>query len=775
MSWIPFRDRLSQLPLILAGPTLQQTTSDSVTVWVALQKSRWVELQVYATTDRGSVIGELVATGKRSTVDLGQHLHVVAITAKPAGKTQLQPGQIYAYTLQFEGNVTLQLALTSPLLPQVSVSYFPHQLPTFALPPTDLDRLKIVHGSCRKMHGQGDDALGILDRLIEYSAAFPDDRPHQLFLTGDRIYGDDVADALLWVATELGDTLLGWEERLPLLTIASINSETEITSKQLQPGHRSDIAEQQAGFTAGLNGKSHNTKSHLLSFGEYCAAYLLGESEVFWTEPFPKRSTINSNLQEGDRWDRELQQLNQFARSLRNVRRALANIPTYSIFDDHDVSDDWFLNQAWCLQVLGKPLGRQVVQNAMLAYAVFQAWGNTPTQFENGKSGAKLLEAARNWSAGAGNDAIASDRIRRYLGLPDTDAVTDLPKMRQEGSVWVLDRDPEALTWNYTIRSDRHEVIVLDTRTWRGYPIEGNPITPPMLLCPSAFDRQLRASFEKTDHLNATGTSHIEATVVIAPTNLFGLEGIDWIQRWYLWQRQVFHRDVGDAWNLNPVARTQLLATLFESRNQVTILSGDVHYGSAVRVEYWSRDDRSASFQSHVLAQLTSSSLKNTEFLTQLVHTKIKQMIWPERQRWWIGKTDPLEEMEVRSIERKLPLPSPDWIASVDWMPRQPVQIVPAAQNLLWLKSSHTPQSWWQRLINWVWRNRWLQEGKEVVGLNNLGVVRWEWSEDADERAINQDLYWYASWGVPQVVSSRFRISLRRHPFRENGSRMTFL
>lgn len=765
MSWIPFCDRLSELPLILAGPTLQHTASDSVTVWVALQQSRTVELLVYATRERGSVIGELVAAGGRATVHIGQHLHVVAITASLVGNVQLQPGQIYAYTLRFEDSLTLPLALISSRLPEVSLSYFPHQLPTFSLPPEDLDRLILVHGSCRKMHGQGEDALTILDAAIAQAASEANGRPHQLFLTGDRIYADDVADALLWAATELGDTLLGWEEPLPLLPALSTDGATEIAPKQLRPGSRGAIAQQQAGLTAGLEGKSQNSSSHLLSFGEYCAAYLLCESQVFWTEPLPSAAQACQDAAWAKVWDRDLQELNHFRRSLPLVRRALANIPTYSIFDDHDVTDDWFLNQGWCLQVLGKPLGRRVVHNAMLAYAVFQAWGNTPERFGTGTSGAALLDAARDWSKSAGRDRGAGDRIRRYLGLPETDPVTDLPKMRRDGSVWILDRDPQALTWHYTVRSDRHEIVILDTRTWRGYP-SGDPLAPPMLLCPSAFERQLRDSFEETDRLNATGASHIEASLVVVPTNLFGLEGIDWIQRWYLKRGQVFARDVGDAWNFNEAARLQFLTMLFQFREQVAILSGDIHYGSAVRVEYWWRHPKSASFQPYVLAQLTSSALKNTEFLTRLIHTRLKQLIWSERQRWWIGRTDPPEEIEVVTLEGKLPLSSPDWVMSVDWMPRQDAQIESKMRGEgRWKFLNSPPTGLLGFILNLFWRNRWLQEGNEVVGLNNLGVVRWEWSEDVEARAIKQDLYWYTSWGVPRVVSSHFRVSLERHPF----------
>ncbi|MEW6738076.1 MAG: hypothetical protein AB1489_42770, partial [Acidobacteriota bacterium] len=39
MGWKPLKDRLNDLPLILAGPILRHTTEDSVTVWLALKDS----------------------------------------------------------------------------------------------------------------------------------------------------------------------------------------------------------------------------------------------------------------------------------------------------------------------------------------------------------------------------------------------------------------------------------------------------------------------------------------------------------------------------------------------------------------------------------------------------------------------------------------------------------------------------------------------------------------------------------------------------------------
>ena len=37
----------------------------------------------------------------------------------------------------------------------------------------------------------------------------------------------------------------------------------------------------------------------------------------------------------------------EFRKNLPKVQRALANVPTYMILDDHDVTDDYFLNPIW--------------------------------------------------------------------------------------------------------------------------------------------------------------------------------------------------------------------------------------------------------------------------------------------------------------------------------------------------------------------------------------------------------------------------------------------
>ncbi|HEY9696435.1 MAG TPA: PhoD-like phosphatase [Trichocoleus sp.] len=791
MPWTPLRHRLPSLPLILAGPILRRTEAREVTVWVALKQSCTVRLKVYDTIGgEGIEVDRCLLEGCRATAAIGEFLHIVAVTARSVAQFTLKPGQVYAYDLQFEpidaandstaAIQTLQQALNAPALPPVSVSYFAHQLPTFSLPPDDPTHLQIVHGSCRKPHGGGWDTLPILDDLIGRHVEQPDDRPHQLFLTGDQIYGDDVADPFLFTLTDAGNTLLGWTEALPIDPVAQA-ARTSFTTSQVLPGQRGEIAETQGGFTAGLSGKPEQVQSHLFSLSEYCAAYLLSWSSVLWSG-FPTGWERYGSDRRAKAWDRQVQQLCQFAHLLWKVRRALANVPTYMIFDDHDLTDDWCLNQAWCLRVFSKPLGRRTMQNGLLAYALFQGWGNTPGQFEAGRSGEKMLQAAAQWSISGGTDAQAWETLSHCLGFPLAEPYSGLPQFTSDGETLVLKRHPQALHWHYTIRSSCHEVIVLDTRTWRGYPPDQAPIAPPMLLSPDTFDRQIAASLEQTDRLNQTGQSQIQVTFIVAPTNLLHLGMIDYIQHQSLRRGKIFHHDVGDAWNLHQGAFGRFLTTVFERRQQVIVLSGDIHYGCAAKMRYWVRSTSNLinNAQPQVLIQLTSSAINNAEWKTQLVHTKLKSIV-PERPQEWIGWNESLENFVVSIKQGWIPSKRPetwshfhelanrhqrslpDWYSRAEWLKRQPARTVPWGKNVSWAVPNSTSPKWMTRLkqiVSLLWHNRWLQEGKEVVGRNNLGVVKFKGFDASQRPTVQQELYWHAPWEIGQVVYSRFEADL---------------
>jgi hypothetical protein len=458
--------------------------------------------------------------------------------------------------------------------------------------------------------------------------------------------------------------------------------------------------------------------------------------------------------------------------------------------------------------VLGKPLGRRVVQNALLAYAVFQAWGNTPAQFNAGKVGNKLLTSAQKWSESAGSDNLAWENIAKYLGIPRIDIETGLPKFKLDEDVLILDRDEEVLDWHFTIRSFKHEVIVLDTRTWRGYPTE-SAIDPPMLLTHKGFEEQIQQPLKETELLNATGEFAIEATLVVVPTNLVGLWIIDAVQKLDVEQGKVFNSDAGDAWNFHELAFVKLLSEFLKQRARVIVLTGDIHYAAAVRLSYWSdchfgdspteinrqdacstnnrqdacsTEDRKegvlglnaagykSNFQYSVLAQLTASALINEEWKTHLIHTKIKSLL-PERRHERLGWNEPLELVKISRVNRKKAIAAavknkqslPDWGYRIDWMKRQKARVF--LQHETGIVSSKSAklslvQKLWQ-IVSLLWRNRWLQEGTEIVGYSNIAIVSFQWPADGDgEKAVIQNVYWRPLWAPDSVVYSQYFVSL---------------
>ncbi|WP_310485665.1 PhoD-like phosphatase [Chamaesiphon sp. VAR_48_metabat_403] len=742
----------TELPLILAGPMLRHTTPESVTVWVALKAACRVTLQIFDTQASGHQIGRSLFAGSRETIALGAHLHIVAVTATAqqgteltavGGKPALLENGIYAYDLTFSQLDRVEADRSSPQIvsmvnmPNLNISYFEHRYPTFVLPPNQLADLRIVHGSCRKPHGAGLDALTILDRLLATTADRPSERPQQLLFTGDQIYGDDITDPLLWAVSNLSDRLLGWTEKLPIANPPAPGTF----------GNRAEIATQQAGLTGGLRHRPQKVSNHLFSFGEYTATYLLTWSPACWTQIFPSGRSLIKDRQAAKKWDLQVQQLKQFIAGLADVRRALANIPLYTIFDDHEVSDDWNLNQAWCLRVLGRPLGIQVVQNALLAYTIFQAWGNTPDRFKPDTAGGKLLAAAQTRSASGGRDLAANLEIGRLLGMSQIEPLTGLPKFVKDGEVSILDRDPEAVSWHYTIESNCHQIIVLDTRTWRGYHLDRAVIEPPMLLSPTAFDRQLIQPLQAPHPSDAP-----RQTFIVAPTNLFSLPVIDLIHylslKYHTANSQryerIFAADVGDAWNIHTPALARLLTILLTHRDRIVVLSGDIHYGAAAQLSYRQMSKNLSS----VLVQLTASAFRNEEMKTKLLHTRLKDWLFPAKIRHSIGWNSPPQMLPFRARQPRSQLQSPhDWECTLRSIERQRAQLTTGNRADLIVENVRV-NNFLQPLM-W-WKSGWFQDNREIVGINNLAVVT------CQSESIVQDLYWYFPQHPNRLVYSRF-------------------
>jgi hypothetical protein len=771
MTWTHSEVRLHNLPLVLAGPILRRTQANSVTVWLALKESRTVTLVIFDTNKK------VLITGRQKTTQLGINLHIVAVTAKK-NNTALLYGENYLYNLAFNSGETLT---TPGILNQegstAGIVYPPYDLPSFALPPTNLNDLRIIHGSCRKPHGQSLDALVTVDKMIrEALIQDPKKRPHQLFLTGDQIYADDVADALLLMLMDASKTLLGWSEILP--DVESII--------ELQPGKRNNLATYTAGLTASINkiNKINNiAKSHLFTFGEYISMYLFTWSDVLWVKPedFPTYEDINPNASK-TLFQQEVIYLKEFQTTLKDVRRALANVPTYMILDDHDITDDWYLNMAWCDRTLKEPLGRRIIQNGLLAYAICQAWGNTPEQFEAGKPGDALLEAASLWSASSGTNQEQEQEITLRAGLPN---LADIRNSHPRG---LLSHSENALRWHYTVTNPSYEVIVLDTRTWREFPGEDCD-------CPALLGEF--GCYEQISKVRRPDTAEI--TLVISPSPFIGVPFLEGIQKTV----KNFSEKLGtspwgfdpEAWGLQQTAFERLLATLaFRSlpkkQNRVIILSGDVHYSFASRLQYSANLNLQNSENRNIeliVTQFTSSSLRNevkeiggsvslhkkgfspfnissnlpksevlgwgnkggNELKIGILYAYVKGSVQslPLRLKASPAMIDLVQErswFQALEITKK-----PEWWYRIDFMaanfeeikqPKPSDEIKSVIAPLPGQKRHQALEEYLKMAKNYRDYQGKKEKGKEIVGLNNIGEITFELVDD--KQVAVQTLWW---------------------------------
>ena len=145
------------------------------------------------------------------------------------------------------------------------------------------------------------------------------------------------------------------------------------------------------------------------------------------------------------------------------VRRLLANIPSFMIFDDHEVTDDWNITPRWAKQTRANALGRAVIRNALAACTVFQSWGNDPRPTDRGPVGRTVLDRDRRAVPGP---ARRRRRRRRRQLRPSSWSGCSTCARRAAGG--------QRMLWHFRYDGPGFEVIALDTRTWRGFEPEAN-------------------------------------------------------------------------------------------------------------------------------------------------------------------------------------------------------------------------------------------------------------------------------------------------------------
>jgi hypothetical protein len=164
-----------------------------------------------------------------------------------------------------------------------------------------------------------------------------------------------------------------------------------------------------------------------------------------------------------DNLRKERDVLTRFESGLPKVRRVLANIPTYMIFDDHDFTDDWNLNPMWYDRVYATSLGVTAARNALVSYALFQDWGNDPLKYEKQDDYKNMLAAIRDLfpEGQKGPNLDAANELDRLFGFRERgvpDPVT--------GRVAAVN---PIIKWHFSVPGPKHLAVALDNRTRRSF------------------------------------------------------------------------------------------------------------------------------------------------------------------------------------------------------------------------------------------------------------------------------------------------------------------
>ncbi|MFJ6197451.1 peptidoglycan-binding protein [Micromonospora sp. NPDC092111] len=839
-------------PHVVCGPIVRRVDPGSVAVFVAVRSACTVTLTVFEVGPGPTYArGATVATGSRAAVRLGGNLYVATVQAVGG----LQQGRLYGYDLAFPGSTgnwpsllaagavaageTAARSLLSYAGDPRATGGAPGY-PSFVTPPSDPGKLRIFHGSCRKPHGEGHDALAVLDPIIAAAGGDPTVRPHQLVLGGDQIYADDVADVLL--AMVHGHDAVPARDGLPAVPAlpgigATLGLPPELlpdgstsppADRLFTPGNRSVTLSRDAKFTSG------EAASHLMSLREYACMYLLAWSDQLWPATYPRfehvfpadtrilrdpqgggpGDTVYDRLLVGRaydassqqqkiiqrfvRWQEQAIRLKNFQRGLVAVRRSLANVATYMIADDHEVTDDWNMTREFVTgAVIGSELGRRIVRNAMAAYAVFQAWGNTPDRFAEqgaaGEPGRELLAALSGWLAAPA--AVDDLRLRERLGLPTAIGADGRPA-----------RPAGALSYHFTVTWPRYQLVALDTRTWREYPAgAGHP--GGLLLADHPLDEMISGG----------GVLDDEAVTVLAqPVAVFGMPLLEQLAQPAM--KAIagrYEADAEDAWITSDAATHKFLGRLLSAappgpdgvrRRRIVMLGGDIHFGSAERIRYSatlpyaSGPDPAHPFQGvnrteGVIAGFVSSALRNEVSLTRLLHDvgyvplldslgRIDLVGWAnedERQEgrrfqagvqvsvaadavsgWWVSGRPAVSDYD----RLKLLSRPPEWSIQVQFahhdeadptvrrdgtpeavldpagLPREQAlaQYLAAARNLDGYLGT--------------WGN-----GKEIVGHNNLGEITFDWPA-GERKTATQRLWWHLPSETRAAALTSYTIDL---------------
>lgn len=310
-------------------------------------------------------------------------------------------------------------------------------------------------------------------------------------------------------------------------------------------------------------------------------------------ETFPSQNAASRRLPRGAHTFEEFASLYEdaWARDA-GIRQVLAVLPTYMIFDDHEITNGWNIEPGWRVRALRRGL-EQTLVDGLVAYWLYQGWGNlSPQQADNHP----LAELMRN-ATRSGEDALES--LRTWV----------------RHSVY-QEMDPH---WRYEIAT-MPPIFVADVRADR--PASLREVTNAAdLNVPARIISQKQMEELQTwmQHHASTTTILVSSVPLLLPPVIGCAEyiaGIRPFQRGPLrclgnalagFQQKLSRRMSFDHWPVFAATWRELVKLLSQRQHDIVVLSGDVHFSYAAQA-------RTSLFHSQkraTLYQLVASPFRN--------------------------------------------------------------------------------------------------------------------------------------------------------------------
>lgn len=589
----------STLPTILAGPMVRHSSKETLTFWLVTSCPCEFSLRVF--DQQKQYFNEVLCAQQVAQVQVGAKAFITLLNIDGSFPDESR----LHYDIGINSGKD-NFGSVSTLIPDLL--YPDEQYPSFLIP-GKLD--SVLHGSCRKPHFDSEDGLLRVDAEIASSFSEQGCKPDLLIMSGDQVYADDVSGPTLFAIHQVIDKLGLFHEPLKG---ATVSDSKELMSHPYSFYRRPELLPDDKSVETFYNKffkakrkpvfTSVNANNHLISFSEVMAMYLLVWSPTLWAYVDLNEAPIEKEF--SDLYKKEQQIIERFVGGLPKVRRALAHIPVYMIFDDHDITDDWNLTRGWEEAAYGNPFGKRIIGNALIAYWLCQGWGNGMNKFVS----------------------LQND-LNQYFdgdGLHQQDELIDR----------LLDWDQ----WHYHLDTVP-KVVVLDTRTqrWRS---ESSLSKPSGLM-----------DWEALCELQQELIGH-PSVIMVSAAPVFGVKLIETIQRIFTFFGRALVVDA-ENWMAHKGTASVILNIFRHHKTppNFMILSGDVHYSFVYDVTLRFRRN------SPRILQFTSSGIKNQfpdtllrwfDKLNRILYAKKSPLNWFTQRRYMRVATRRPEGQKFRTL-----------------------------------------------------------------------------------------------------------------------------